>query len=260
VTAFSKSTTTYGNARNDAAPETAYDRARREWDLRIGTARVQAFHWRVMAFTSLLVMLGLSIGLVYVAAEKDVKTFVVEFDRLGRPGRITLLDDRYQPTAAQIGHFVGQTVRLVRERPLDPVVIRNNWLTAYAFLADAAINTMNEYASADESILDAPTSRLTRIVAVSNILQKSADSFQVRWVETDYVGGFPQPPTQYSGLFHVQIRPPTSEDDVFRNPLGVYIDAFSWSKEFTGPVAAAPNTVSEPSPLQKEEQDHESNP
>jgi hypothetical protein len=28
----------------------------------------------------------------------------------------------------------------VRERPLDPVVIRNNWLTAYAFLADAAIN------------------------------------------------------------------------------------------------------------------------
>jgi type IV secretion system protein VirB5 len=140
------------------------------------------------------------------------------------------------------------------------VVIRNNWLTAYAFLADAAINTINDYASADESILDAPTSRLTRIVAVSNILQKSADSFQVRWVETDYVGGFPQPPTQYSGLFHVQIRPPTSEDDVFRNPLGVYIDAFSWSKEFTGPVAAAPNTVSEPSPLQKEEQDHESNP
>lgn len=151
------------------------------------------------------------------------------------------------------------SARLVRERPLDPVVIRNNWLTAYAFLADAAINTMNDYASGDESILNAPTSHLTRTVAISNILQKSADSFQVRWVETDYVGGFPQPPTQFSGLFHVQIRPPTSEDDVFRNPLGVYIDAFSWSKEFTGPVATAPTSISEPSPPQDEVHDHESN-
>ena len=255
MSAFSKSTTAYGNAHNDVPPETAYDRAKREWDSRIGTARAQAFHWRIMAFTSLVVMLGLSIGLVYVAAKKDVKTFVVELDRLGRPGRITLLDDRYQPTSAQIGHFVGQTVRLVRERPLDPVVIRNNWLTAYAFLADAAINTMNEYASADESILEAATSRQTRTVAISNILQKSADSFQVRWVETDYAGGIPQPATQYSGLFHVQIRPPTSEDDVFRNPLGVYIDAFSWSKEFTGPVATDQNSASASSP--SEEHNHE---
>ncbi len=257
MTAFSKSTTTYGDARNVTTPESAYDRARREWDNRIGTARAQAFHWRMMAFASLLAMFGLSIGLVYVAAKKDVKTFVVELDRLGRPGRITLLDDRYQPTAAQTGHFVGQIVRLVRERPLDPVVIRNNWLTAYAFLADAAINTMNEYASADETILGAPASRLTRTVAISNILQKSADSFQVRWIETDYVAGIPQPPTQYSGLFHVQVRPPTSEDDVFRNPLGVYIDAFSWSKEFTGPI---PVTVDSAPETPREEQENESNP
>ena len=260
MSAFSKTTTTFGNAHNDVPPETGYERAKREWDSRIGTARVQAFHWRVVALTSLLGMLGLGAGLIYVSARKDVKTFVVELDHLARPGRITPLNDRYQPTPVLIGHFVGQTVRLVRERPLDPVVIRNNWLTAYAFLADAAVNTMNAYASSDETILGAPTSRLTRTVAISNVLQKSADSFQVRWVETDYVGGFPQPRVQYAGLFHVRIRPPTNEEDVFRNPLGVYIVDFSWSKEFTGSLTAEPKPESEPIPSQTEEPVHEPNP
>jgi type IV secretory pathway TrbF-like protein len=40
-------------------PETAYQRAAQAWDDRIGSARVQAKNWRLMAFGSLALSMSL---------------------------------------------------------------------------------------------------------------------------------------------------------------------------------------------------------
>ena len=45
-------------------PETSYQRAAQAWDDRIGSARVQARNWRLMAFGSLILSGGLGAGLV----------------------------------------------------------------------------------------------------------------------------------------------------------------------------------------------------
>jgi type IV secretion system protein TrbF len=74
-------------------------------------------------------------GAVVLGVKKQVATYVVEVDKAGMPGRITLASEPYQPDAAQVGYFVGEVVRLVRERPLDPVVMRQQWTKAYQFLA-----------------------------------------------------------------------------------------------------------------------------
>ena len=64
-------------------PETPYQRAGQLWDERIGSARVQARNWRLMAFGGLLLSAGLSSGLLWQSMQSRVVPYVVEVDSLG---------------------------------------------------------------------------------------------------------------------------------------------------------------------------------
>ena len=59
---FRRPTVRYGRT---PEPETPYQRAAQAWDDRIGSARVQAKNWRLMAFGSLALSMGLAGGLVW---------------------------------------------------------------------------------------------------------------------------------------------------------------------------------------------------
>ena len=64
-------------------PETPYQRAGQLWDERIGSARVQARNWRLMAFGGLMLSAGLAAGVVWQSLQSRVTPYVVEVDRLG---------------------------------------------------------------------------------------------------------------------------------------------------------------------------------
>ena len=70
---------------------------------------------------------------------------------------------------------------------------------------------------------------------ISSVIQQNADTWQVDWTETTrtrdgaLVGTVP-----YRALITVYVEPPTSattEQQFRRNPLGIYIRDFSWSKQ-----------------------------
>jgi len=121
---FPNMTTSYGKNGGSDESHNPYARAAVAWDDRIGSARVQARNWRYIAFASMALALISTTGAVVLGIKKQVATYVVEVDKAGMPGRITLASQIYQPATAQVGYFVGEVVRLVRERPLDPVVVR----------------------------------------------------------------------------------------------------------------------------------------
>lgn len=226
-----------------AAEASPYARAARAWDERVGSARAQARNWRYAAFACAAAAVVASAGLAHVAARKQVAAYVVEVDRLGRPGRVELLGDAYRPGDARAGYFVAEVVRLARERPLDPVVMRKQWTRVYALLAGDAVAAMNQYAASDPG-LDALGNRVARTVEVGSVLQRSKDTFQVRWVETTFANGVRRSQEQYAGLFTVTFRAPKTDEEVFRNPLGVYVASFNWGREFTGAVGGT--TPSQP--------------
>jgi type IV secretion system protein VirB5 len=96
---------------------------------------------------------------------------------------------------------------------------------------------MNEYAASDTGMKTLPGEGATaRTVEVSSILQKANDTFQVRWVEMTYSNGMRRSREEYTGLFQVKLIPPRDESDSFKNPIGVYITNFTWSREFSGAV------------------------
>jgi type IV secretion system protein VirB5 len=234
---FPNATTSYGHRTNGDTTPNPYARSAAAWDERIGSARVQATNWRYIAFASIALALISTIGVVVIGVKKQVATYVVEVDKAGMPGRISLASETFQPAAAQVGYFIGEVVRLVRERPLDPVVMRQQWTKAYQFLAGPAVNGMNEYAATDSGLRSVPGEGATaRTVEIKNILQKSDGTYQVRWTETTYANGIRRSKEDFTGLFQVKLIPPRDEADTFKNPIGVYITNFTWSREFTGAV------------------------
>ena len=234
---FPNGTTSYGQRTSGDTHSNPYARSAAAWDERIGSARVQATNWRYIAFASIALALISTIGVVVIGVKKQVATYIVEIDKTGMPGRISLASETFQPAAAQVGYFIGEVVRLVRERPLDPVVMRQQWTKAYQFLAGPAVNGMNEYAAADSGLRNVPGEGATaRTVEIKNILQKSDGTYQVRWTETTYANGIRRSKEDFTGLFQVKLIPPRDEADTFKNPIGVYITNFTWSREFTGAV------------------------
>ena len=84
------------------APVTPYQKAAQVWDERIGSARVQAKNWRLMAFGSLILSAGLASGLVWQSTQGSVTPWVIEVDRLGRAEAVSPANPFYQPTDPQI--------------------------------------------------------------------------------------------------------------------------------------------------------------
>ena len=83
-------------------PETPYQKAAQVWDERIGSARVQAKNWRLMAFGSLILSAGLASGLIWQSLRGTITPWVVELDRLGEAKAVMPADQNYQPTDPQV--------------------------------------------------------------------------------------------------------------------------------------------------------------
>ena len=88
-------------------PVTPYQKAAQIWDERIGSSRVQARNWRLMAFCCLTLSVGLAGGMVWQSAQSRVTPYVVEVDKLGEVRAVGPAIESYQPSDAQIARRLG---------------------------------------------------------------------------------------------------------------------------------------------------------
>ena len=214
------------------APVTPYQRAGQLWDERIGSARVQAANWRIMAF-GCLALAAIVIGDdIRARSRATVTPFVVEVDRLGAVQAMAPATADYQPSDQQIGYFLGRFITEVRGLSIDPVVVRQAWLDAYAQITSRAKPTLDEFAR------DAhPFGKIGRravTVDVTSVVRASDRSFRIAWIEHPYVDGSPLPAENWSAILTVVIQTPRTEARLRQNPLGIYIEAISWAQELNG--------------------------
>src|SRR5690606_30234316 len=151
--------------------ETPYQRAGQLWDERIGSARVQAKNWRLMALGGLLLTSALCAALVWQSLQSRVVPYVVEVDRLGQARAVAPADAAYEPTDPQIAWHLGRFIVNVRSRSLDPVLMRENWLAAYDFATERGALFLGEYARADNPF--AEVGRRTVSVQVTSVVRAS---------------------------------------------------------------------------------------
>lgn len=223
---FKRSSVHYGRT---PAPVTPYHKAAQAWDERIGSARVQAKNWRLMAFSCLTLSCGLAAGLVWQSSQGTITPWVVEVDRLGQAQRVAPAITDFEPSDAQIAYHLARFIEDVRGLPADGIVLRQNWLRAYDFTTDRGAAALNEYARSND-----PFARLGKTqasVEVSSVIRASTESFRVAWVERAYENGSLGSTERWTAILTIVIQPPRDADRLRKNPLGVYVNAISWSKE-----------------------------
>ena len=124
---FKRPATHYGKS---PEPETPYQKAAQAWDERIGSARVQAKNWRLMAFGCLSLALLMAGGLVWRSAQSIVTPYVVEVATGGQVRAVAEAATPYKPNDAQIAYHLARFLTDVRSLSIDPIVVRQNWLEA----------------------------------------------------------------------------------------------------------------------------------
>ena len=224
--AFRRTSTHYGLSPH---PETPYQKAGQVWDERIGSARIQAKNWRLMALGCLGLCVFTSAALIWRSTVSTVTPYVVEVDETGAARAVAPATAHYSPTDAQIAHHLANFIQRVRGLSIDPVVVRENWLSAYDYVTSEASTTLNAYAKANDPF--AGIGRKSRTVEVVSVVRISGDSFQARWIEKSYENGALVDATRFTGLFSVIIQPPSDAETLRANPLGLYVHSLNWGQD-----------------------------
>ncbi|MER9678532.1 conjugal transfer protein TrbF [Mesorhizobium sp. M0184] len=212
-------------------PETPYQRAAQIWDERIGSARVQAKNWRLMAFGSLVLAGGFASALVWQSTRGSVVPWVVEVDKFGEAQVVAPAVADYRPTDPQIAWHLARFIEEVRSIPADPVIVRQNWLRAYDYTTDRGAISLNDYARLNDPF--AKVGKLQMAIEVSSVIRASPDSFRVAWIERRYENGTLAGTERWTAILTVVIQPTRDADRLKANPLGVYVNAINWSKELS---------------------------
>ncbi|QIL82416.1 conjugal transfer protein TrbF [Diaphorobacter sp. HDW4A] len=219
-------------------PATPYQAVGQVWDERIGSARVQARNWRFMALGCLTLAVLMAGGLVWRSAQSIVTPYVVEVDNAGQVRAVGETATPYRPNDAQMAYHLGRFIGLVRSLSIDPIVVRQSWLDAYNYTTDKGALALNEYARVSDPFARIGKESVT--VQITSVTRASDQSFNVRWTETRFVNGALDRTERWNAVISIVQQTPRTEQRLRKNPLGIYVNGLSWSRELEGNEGVKP--------------------
>ncbi len=210
--------------------ETPYRRARQMTDERIGSARVQAFSWRIATFISMGLSALLGAGLIYQSSKAQVVPYIVELSADSQVRLVgTPLTDEWKPSQTLRRTVVERFLKNVRELSTDSEVVRRSWLEAYSVVTPVSKAQLDQFAEDSK-----PFEKLgeeSHVIEVTSVTAPSKDSLRVEWAEdTILKSGYTDRTDKFVGLFTISYKKPQNKNEINRNPLGIFIEHFSFSK------------------------------
>lgn len=163
---------------------------------------------------------------------------MVEVDNAGQVRAVGEAATPYKPTDAQTAHQLARFITLVRSLSIDPIVVRQNWLDAYDVTTDRGAAVLNEYARTNDPFTRVGKESVT--VQVTSVVRASDNSFQARWTERRYVNGAAAGLERWTAVISIVLQPPRTEEKLRRNPLGLYVNGLSWSRELDSSEGTKP--------------------
>lgn len=130
---------------------------------------------------------------------------------------------------AQIAYALAEFVKEVRSLSADPVVVRTNWSDALDHVTARAAQTLNAYVRADDPFTK--IGRRTVTVLVTNVVRVAGDTFEIRWQEEIVEGNVAVRHERFVATISVVRGAAGALRSINRNPLGLYVDRFTWSRE-----------------------------
>lgn len=209
--------------------DTPYQRARQEWDSRMGLSVSHARNWRYAAFSAFGLAAFMGAGWWAQAGRATVVPYVVEVSSWGQTQKITALDGSYRPKDAEVGYALSRWLSDVRSQSIDPVVIRQNWLRAYDLTTPKSAAFLNSWAEAHDPFADAGHGATS--VEVLNVVRRSDATYDLQWRESRFLNGIKAGEGRWRALITFKLQAPRNEAELMKNPLGIRIEDVSWTTD-----------------------------
>jgi len=216
------------------AAENPYLCARREWNERYGSYIEAAKKWRLVALLALGITLIAVGGLVYLGAQNKLVPYIVTVDKLGSmvpiksAEPIKMADDRV--IKAMLARFIVNFRSVISDGAAQKLAVSD----AYALLAvgDTATTVISEYFQSGHSPFERAKDE-TVTVEISSVLPISKKTWQIEWHElVRDRRGVPKENVRMKALVTIAIIPPDTQENIMKNPIGLYIKDISWSVQF----------------------------
>lgn len=205
--------------------------ARREWNERYGSYVQQAAHWRMAAFGALAVA-AIAVGWAgYRSAQSRFVPYVVRVNKLGDavavgPLRVAPARDS-RVIVAQLARWVFEVRSVFRDARAEHNLLSD----AYSSIApdSEAYRSLNAWLQMHNPFKEGQNEGVT--VTVHDVLPISQNVYRVTWTERRHGGPETGAAVQHwSAIVTIRIDPPASAASIMKNPMGVYITHFSWSR------------------------------
>ncbi|CCG39038.1 conjugal transfer family protein [Xanthomonas citri pv. mangiferaeindicae LMG 941] len=207
-----------------------HDSARKGWTDKLEKSESDKRAWRWAAVAGYALSVLLAGGLIAVSNRPPPKPLIARINTDGAAQVLGYATPNYTPGQAEIRYFLKHWVELVRTVPLDPVVVKSAWSEAYSFMTPASANKLNAEARVPGSTMS-KVGQETVTTQVTSVVPVSADSYQVRWIETSFTDqGQVKERSTWTSTFTVKQSPPDRKIELI-NPLGLFITDFNWQRD-----------------------------
>ena len=219
-----------------ALSENPYLNARRTLNEHNGAIINSRRAWQATALLALLIALGAVGGVIFIGSQSRFIPYVVEVDQLGQANAVGRADSAGEADGRVIRAAIAAFVRDARMVSFDRHVQNDTIWRVFALLqsGDPATVKITDF------MKDPTTSPGKRAethsvgVEILSVLQQTAETWEVNWTEKVWDRqGVRVEAYRMRGLITVYTIPPTTattEEEIRRNPLGVCVRDFTWSR------------------------------
>ncbi len=195
--------------------------------------------WKLFGLLGLLTGLAGVGGMIHIGSQSKFVPYVIEVDKLGQTLAVSVADKAAPADPRIVSSLLARAITLARMVTPDVVVQRNAIFELYASLdsSDPAALKMQEYLGSDSDT--SPFKRAAKEtvdVQITSVIPQSDETWQVDWMETVRARGDGSIISRFRmrALVRIYVVPPTnrtSEEQIRKNPLGIFIRDFNWSKQ-----------------------------
>lgn len=215
----------------DTEERLARGRAHYARELGLGRGLVRALAATTVLSTLAAICAGSWALVVTRAAEGRIERYVVFLDDAGSPVRVELTADRWQPLEGIWADCAARWVRNLRARPQDIPTLEFQRQQVIQVASREVFSSLREWMlRADQDMGRSAVD--VELVAINVV---GSDGHQatvlVRWRERERRAGMVGDWQPMSGTVSLVLDPPRVKKELERNPTGIYVVDFSFSKE-----------------------------
>ena len=225
--------------RRQGENENPYLSARRTWNDHMRAVQSSRTMWQLLALLCLLIALAAVGGIIAIGSQSKFIPYVVQVNKLGEAIAVSRADIAGETDPRVVHASLAAFVNDLRMVTPDVALQRKAIFRAYAMLSnnDPATAKANQWFNGSES--SSPFKRAetqTVNVEIISVIPQSPETWQVDWLEKIYdrQGHLTEQPFKMRALLRIYNKPTTpstTEEQIRNNPLGIYIQDFSWSKQ-----------------------------